>query len=67
MKAPPEMRRRMDELKKRVIERNPELARPPGATERSPLKLSVQPKPPQRSPLNIKVKSKSHFEWVRAA
>lgn len=56
---------RKEELKRKVLARDPSLARPPkGPPERSPLKIDVKPKPPQRSPLSINVKPRSHFEWA---
>jgi hypothetical protein len=66
----PDMRRRMDELKKRVLEKNPDLAHPPGTVpERKPLNIKAKPRnePPGRSPLNINIRPKSAFEWVQAA
>ena len=65
--ANPDFRKRADELKRRVVARDPSLARPPKTPERTPLKIDVKPKPPERSPLSINVKPRSHFEWVQAA
>ena len=61
-------RKRADELRRKVVARDPSLARPPkGPPERSPLKIDVKPKTPVRSSFSINVKSRSHFEWVQAA
>jgi hypothetical protein len=71
MEVGSDMRKRMDELKRRVVEKNPDLAHPPGTVpERKPLNIKAKPKgplPPGRTPLNINIKPKSAFEWVQAA
>lgn len=60
--------RRKEELRRKVVARDPSLRRPPkGPPERTPLKITAKPKPPERTPLKIDVRPKSHFEWVRAA
>ena len=67
-----DFRRRADELRRRVVARDPSLAQPPGAPKRTPLvsikpkpQISVKPKEPPRSPLNINIRPKPQYEWTR--
>lgn len=62
----PDFRQRADEMKRRVISRDPSLARPPsGPPKRTPLKIGIKERTPERTPLQISTKPRSQFEWLR--